>query len=129
MAVRVLLIRVCPSICLFVLLSCSFLGNGLLVFFWNFACMVQGAYMCGTEPDFFLKILFGKKLPKMIKNDPKMGFLDFFREIYLLVLSGNSWEWKYLWPFSILQKLIMWEKSGFQVLAKNALGQSNFSIL
>ena len=52
--------------------------------------------MCVTEPDFF-----SKKSPFRI--------FGLFRKIYSLVLSGNGVEWKYLWPFSILQKLHTWE--------------------
>ena len=66
------------------------------------------------------------------KNDqkwPKNEVLGLFRKIYSLVLSVNGVEWKYLWPFSILWKLHMWEKSDSQVIAKNAVDQSDFSIL
>ena len=68
----------------------------------------------------------------MTKNGqkwPKIGGFGLSKKIYLLVLSGNGVEWKYLWPFSILQKPHMWEKSGSQVMATNAPGKSDFSIL
>ena len=57
-----------------------------------------------------------------------MGFLDFLGKSVRQFCLGNGVEWKYLWPFSILQKLYAWEKYGFQVTTKNALGQSNFNI-
>ena len=58
------------------------------------------------------------------KNGQKL--LGFFKLFNSLVLSGNGVEWK---PFSILRKLHIWEKSGSQVMTKNALGQSDFSII
>ena len=56
----------------------------------------------------------------MIKNSPKKGFLDFLE---------NGVEWKYSWPFNIMQKPDIWEKSGPQIMVKNALSQSDFCIL
>ena len=53
-------------------------------------------------------------MTKNIQKLPKNGAFGLFRKIYLLVLSGNGVEWKYLWPFSILRKLDFWEKSGSQ---------------
>ena len=104
-----------------VLLSGSFLGICWLVILK--LCMVLGAQieMCVTERNFLGKILFRQKWPQMIKGN--------FRKIYSLVLSGNSVEWKYLWLFSILRKLHRWEKSSTQVMAGNAVGQSDFSVL
>ena len=59
-----------------------------------------------------------------------MGFLDFLGKSVHQFLSGKWCRMKVLMtlPFSILQKLYMWEKYGFQVTTKNALGQSNFNI-
>ena len=55
----------------------------------------------------------------MVKNGPKTWFLDFFKKITALVLSGICVKSKYLWFINILQKLHAWEKSGSQVIAKN----------
>ena len=66
-------------------------------------------------------LIFLEKSPSS-KNDqkwPKNWGFGLVRKIYSLVLSGNSVEWKYLWPFNILWKPHMWEKSGFQVMAIN----------
>ena len=58
-------------------------------------------------------------LTKYCQKSSKIGIFGHLRTI-----SGNGVEWKYLWPFSILWKPHMWEKSGSEVMAKNALGQS-----
>ena len=58
-------------------------------------------------------------LTKYCQKSSKIGIFGHLRTI-----SGNGVEWKYLWPFSILWKPHMWEKSGSHVMAKNALGQS-----
>ena len=42
-----------------------------------------------------------------------------FKKIASLVLSGICLKWKFLWFINILWKLCAWEKSGFQVIAKN----------
>ena len=55
----------------------------------------------------------------MVKNGTKTIFLDFFKKIRSLVLSGISVKGKFLRFISILRKLHSWEKSGFQVVAKN----------
>ena len=85
---------------------------GLVHFFFLKLCMVLGSHMemCMTEPNFRGKILFQQNWPIMVKKWPKNGFFGLFRKIYSLVLSVNDVEWNYFWPFSILQKLHMWEK-------------------
>lgn len=126
---RVLWIRVFPSVLSSVLpavLSGNFLGIGSLVLFLMYG--VRELY--GDVPDRRYGDLFWKNpfLVKMNKNGPKMGVFGHFRKIYSLVLSRNGVYWKYLWPFHILWKPHMWEKSGFQVTTKNAVSQSDFSI-
>ena len=65
----------------------------------------------------------------MTKNGPKLGFLDFLGKSVRQILTGNCVEWKYLWPFDILQKLHKLDKSGSQGIAENAVAQSDFSCL
>ena len=112
------------SVLLSVLLFVSFLGIGSLVF----SETLYGV----RDPYGDLQDL--EKSPPS-KNDQKWSkmplkwFFLTYQENLFTSLSGNGVELKYLWPFNILQKLYMWEKFGSQVMAKNALGQSNFSIL
>ena len=42
-----------------------------------------------------------------------------FKKITSLVFSGICVKWTFLWFINILRKLHAWEKSGFQVIAKN----------
>ena len=66
---------------------------------------------------------------KMTKNGQKWSknkVFRLFRKIYLLVLSGNSVKTAKLQNSA---KPHMWEISGFQVMAKNALSQLDFSVL
>ena len=106
----------------------QFSGNWRISFFLKL-CMVLRAdmEMC-VRVRFFLKNPLLVKMTKNGRRWPKIEVKEFFRKIYSLVLSGNDVEWKYLWPFSILPKSHIWEKFGSQVMAKNALGQSAFSV-
>ena len=106
----------------------QFSGNWRISFFLKL-CMVLRAdmEMC-VRVRFFLKNPLLAKMTKNGRRWPKIEVKEFFRKIYSLVLSGNDVEWKYLWPFSILPKSHIWEKFGSQVMAKNALGQSAFSV-
>ena len=78
-------IRICPSflpsvrpsVHPSVLLSGSFLGIGALAFFWNFVWFWGPIWRCASESDFFLKIPFWQKWPKMVEDDPKLGLRDF----------------------------------------------------
>ena len=131
MAGRVLWIKACPSVCPFFCPSffpAVFLE--LAHYFFLKLFMVLGAHMemCVTEPVFFWKNPLPPKMTENGQKWPKIVFFLLFRNIYSLVLSGNVVEWNYLWLFSILRKPHMWEKSGSQVIAKNVLGQSDFSI-
>ena len=107
--------------------STSFLGIGSLVFLKP--CMVLGTHMemCMKGPNFFFR---KNPLPtKMTKNGQKWSknkVFRLFRKIYLLVLSGNSVKTAKLQNSA---KPHMWEISGFQVMAKNALSQLDFSVL
>ena len=85
--------------------------------------------MCTTESNFFWKNPLDKNDQKIGKNEQQLFFFLLFRKIKSLVLSGNEVEWKNLWPFSILHTLYKRKKSSSQVMAKNALCQSDFSIL
>ena len=114
LAGRVLWIRVCPPVRPFR----QFSWNWLISFFWNFV-WCRGPYGDVWQIPIFFE-----------KFSAKNGFFGFFRRIYSLVLSGNGVEWKYLWPFSsILRKQQIQEKSDSQVMAKNVVDQSDFSIL
>ena len=106
----------------------QFSGNWRISFFLKL-CMVLRAdmEMC-VRVRFFLKNPLLAKMTKNGRRWPKIEVKEFFRKIYSLVLSGNDVEWKYLWPFSILPKSHIWKKFGSQVMAKNALGQSAFSV-
>ena len=106
----------------------QFSGNWRISFFLKL-CMVLRAdmEMC-VRVRFFLKNPLLAKMTKNGRRWPKIEVKEFFRKIYSLVLSGNDVEWKYLWPFSILPRSHIWEKFGSQVMAKNALGQSAFSV-
>ena len=58
----------------------------------------------------------------MTKNGqkwPKNMVFGLFKKIMSLVLSGICVKRKFLWFNNILRKLHAWEKSGFQVIAKN----------
>ena len=55
----------------------------------------------------------------MVKNGPKTWFLDFFKKIMSLVLSGICVKSKFLWFINILRKLYAWGKSSSQVKDKN----------
>ena len=58
----------------------------------------------------------------MTKNDqkwPKNIVFGLFKKIKSLVLSGICGKWKFLWFINILRKLLVWEKSGSQAIAKN----------
>ena len=75
--------------------------------------------MCLWQPNFLDKSPSGKNDQKW----PENRCFGLFRKICSLVLFENGVEWKHLWLFSFLWKPHMWEKSGSQVMAKNALYQ------
>ena len=62
----------------------------------------------------------------MTKNGQKWSknmVFGLFKKIMSLFLSGICVKWKFLWFVNILQKVHAWEKSGFQVIDKMAVGQ------
>ena len=124
---RVLWIRICPSVLhLSILLSSSFLRIGSLVFSETLFD-VRGPY--GDKHDraqYFWKNPIQAKMTKNVQEWPKNRISVLSRKIFSLVLSGNGVEWMYLLPFNILWKPHIWEKSGSQVIAKNAVSQSDF---
>ena len=68
----------------------------------------------------------------MTKNGQKWSknmVFGLFKKIMSLFLSGICVKWKFLWFVNILQKVHAWEKSGFQVIDKMAVGQWDFSIV
>ena len=72
--------------------------------------------------------LFGKnpQWAKMAKNGqkwPKNRVFGLFKKIMSLVLSGICVKRKFLWFINILRKLLAWEKSASQVIAKNGSWQ------
>ena len=69
------------------------------------------------EPDFSGIILFLAKMTRNGQKWPRNVFFGLFVKIRSLVLSEIGVEWKYFWPFHS------------QVMAENALSQSDFSIL
>ena len=62
----------------------------------------------------------------MVKNGPKTWFLDFFKKIMSLVLSGICVKSKFLWFINILRKLHARQKSSSQVKDKNGSQQMRF---
>ena len=59
----------------------------------------------------------------MTKNGqkwPKNNVFGLFKKIKSIVLPGIGIKWKFLWSLNILQRLHAWEKSGSQLMAKNA---------
>ena len=111
-ALRVVWIRVCPSVrSSFQQLSWGFFFLKLWKVLWDPYGDVR------DRAHFFLE-----------KSTSGCFFFNFLRKIYSLVLSGDGIKWKYLWPYN-MRKPHLWEKSGSQVMAKNALGQSDFSFL
>ena len=87
----------------------QFSWNWLISFFWNVVWCYGPIKRCARQGSIFWK--------KTGKNDPKW-VLGLFRKIYELVLFGNSVEWKYLWPFRLVQKPHIWEKPDSEVMAK-----------
>ena len=60
---------------------CKFSRNWLIIFFLKLSMLLAAhIQLYATEPDFLEKIPIGQKLPKMVKNGPKTGFLDFLRK-------------------------------------------------
>ena len=107
-----------PSFCPSVHPFRQFSWNWLITFFLKL-CIVLEAHMeiNMAEPVLLKKFPFSKSNQKW----PKFELLGHFRKLYSLVLSGNGVEWKYLWPFNLLQKSHLWEKSGSQVKRKMLL--------
>ena len=66
------------NLCLFVLLPASFIGIGTLLFFRNSACCQLLMWGFAWQSQKFWEKSFGQKLPKMVKNDPKMEALALF---------------------------------------------------
>ena len=100
---RVLWIKVCPFI------------RPSRQFSWNWLIFgVRGSYRGehGRTNFFFF---FKNRSRRNGQKQPKNWVFGLFRKIYLLVLSVNDVEWKYLWPFEILRKPCAWEKSDSQV--------------
>ena len=94
--------------------------------FSEILCGVRGPYgdVCDRA-----QLFWKNSVPtKMTKNGQKYSKNVSFL-IFRIVLSRSGPKWKYLWPFSILEKPPMWKKFGSQVMPRNALGQSDFSIL
>ena len=94
----------------------------VLQFSWNWftnfiskLCMLLRGHfkVCVTVLDIFWKNLHQVKMIKNGRNGTETEFLD---------ILGKS-------TFNIQQKLHVWQKSGSQVIAKNALSQLDLSIL
>ena len=94
----------------------KFSRDWLISFFWNLAWCQGHIYICVWQSQ-----IFWKRSPSC-KNDQKwvqnMVF-GLFKKITSLVFSGICVKWTFLWFINILRKLHAWEKSGFQVIAKN----------
>ena len=68
---------------------CKFSRNWLIIFFLKLSMLLAAhIQLYATEPDFLEKIPIGQKLPKMVKNGPKTGFLDFLRKLHTQFCLG-----------------------------------------
>ena len=79
------------------------------------------------QPDFLQKIRFSQNFGESAKIGQKSCFSCFsqnlvYRCIYLFCLNWSSYM-----LYTILSKLHIWEKSGYQIMAQNGIIQSEFS--
>ena len=81
--------------------------------------------MC-DRAGFFGKNPHRAKMTENCQKWTKNMVFGLFRKITSLVLSGICVKRKFLWFINILQKLHAWEKSGFQVIAKNGSWSMRF---
>ena len=116
---------VCPSFCPSIHLHVRFFGIGSLVFSETYH-NVRGPYIVVGDNRIFWK---NRHRTKMVKNGPKTWFLDFWKKIASLALSGIFVNQSSYGLLTSCENCMLEKNLVLKLKTKIALGQWDFGIL